>query len=58
MRLQQSTLPDLEPSLQVLEPQVLAEVPEEVQHPKLHQHISNFLAVEILGLSNVVLEIP
>ena len=58
MRLQQSTLPDLEPSLQVLEPQALVEVPEEVQWTKIHQHISNLLTARFLGMSNIGVDIP
>ena len=43
--MQQSVLPDLEPHLQVEELQVLAEVPEDIHQPKLHQEAGNFLAM-------------
>ena len=40
------------------EPQALAEVPEEVHQPKLHQQISEFLTERVFGLSNVRFDIP
>ena len=57
-RLQQYTLPDLGPRLQVSEPQALVEVSEEVHQPKLHQQISDLLNARVLGLFNVGVEIP
>ena len=37
---------------------VLAEVPEEVHKPRLHQQIRKLLTARVLGLSNVGVEIP
>ena len=52
------TLPELGPHLQVLEPQELTEVLEDVHHTKIHQHISDLLTVRVMGLSNFGVDIP
>ena len=46
---QQSVFPYLELRLQVVESQELAEVPEDIHQPELHQEVGNFLDSGVLG---------